>query len=52
MYSLLRGGEVRIDGVTATLPVRRSDGVNISSSGLAVVRVLLLFSFQMDSCSG
>ena len=43
VYSLLTGGEVQIDGVTATLPVRRSDGVSISSSGLAVVRDLSLF---------
>ena len=40
VYSLLARGEVQINGSIATLPVMLSDGVSISSSGLAVVRVL------------
>ena len=39
LYSLLGGGQVQIDGVTATLPVKRSDGVSISSTGISVVSV-------------
>lgn len=42
VYSLLSGGEVRINGSTATLPVSLPDGVRISSSGIAVVSVLSL----------
>ena len=38
-YSFLPGGEVRIDGVTATLPVRRPDGVSISRRGAWMVSV-------------
>ena len=41
LYTFEPRGQVRIDGVTATLPVRRADGVSISSTGAEVVRVVL-----------
>ena len=36
-YSILHGGEVRIDGVPAKLPVEQANGVSISSNSLTVV---------------
>ena len=41
LYTFEPRGQVRIDGVTATLPVRRPDGISISSTGAEVVRVVL-----------
>ena len=41
LYSLLRDGEVRINGVTVTLPSMRLDGVHIYNSGRNVVRLVV-----------
>ena len=41
LYSLLRGGEVRIDGVVVQLPVLRSDGVSIRKAGDKLVSALV-----------
>ena len=41
LYSLLRDGEVRINGVTVTLPSMRLDGVHIYNSGRNVVRLFV-----------
>ena len=40
LYTFEPRDQVRIDGLTATLPVRRPDGVSISSTGAEVVRVV------------
>ena len=37
LYSLLQDGEVRINGVTVTLPVMALDGVTIRKAGKDVV---------------
>ena len=43
VYSLLQGGEVRIDGVTVALPVMELDGVTIRSRGAKQVMHPVVF---------